>query len=90
MKAHFGLGELVGLVWGVRRCRQKRVGMIARERVPDRVAAVVAKRLERYDAQTVPVIQHYEKRRPVHRVDGYRDVNEVFAEIEQYLSGASQ
>ena len=49
---------------------------------------VVAKRLEAYEASTVPVIQHYEKRGPVHRVDGYRDVNEVFAEIEQYLSGA--
>ena len=49
---------------------------------------VVAKRLEGYEAATVPVIQHYEKRVPVHRVDGYRDVNEVFAEIEQYLGGA--
>lgn len=49
---------------------------------------VVAKRLEAYEASTVPVIQHYEKRGPVHRVDGYRDVNEVFAEIEQYLYGA--
>ena len=50
---------------------------------------VVAKRLEAYEAQTVPVIQHYEKRGPVHRVDGYRDVNEVFAEIEPYLAGAT-
>ena len=50
---------------------------------------VVAKRLEAYEAQTVPVIQHYEKRVPVHRVDGYRDVDEVFAEIEQYLKGAA-
>ena len=50
---------------------------------------VVAKRLEAYEAQTVPVIQHYEKRGPVHLVDGYRDVEEVFAEIEQYLKGAA-
>ena len=50
---------------------------------------VVAKRLEAYEAQTVPVIQHYEKRVQVHRVDGYRDVDEVFAEIEQYLKGAA-
>jgi adenylate kinase len=49
---------------------------------------VVKKRLEAYDAQTVPVIEHYEKRVSVHRVDGFRDVNVVFAEIEQYLSGA--
>lgn len=49
---------------------------------------VVAKRLAAYEAQTVPVIQHYEKRGPVHRVDGYRDVSEVFAEVEQYLKGA--
>jgi adenylate kinase len=48
---------------------------------------VVAKRLEGYERQTIPVIQHYEKRGPVHVVDGYRDVNEVFAEIEQYLGG---
>lgn len=51
---------------------------------------VVAKRLEAYEVQTVPVIQHYEKRGPVHRVDGYRDVDDVFAEIEQYLAGAAQ
>ena len=50
---------------------------------------VVAKRLEAYEAQTVPVIQHYEKRGPVHVVDGYRDVNEVFAEIEPFLMGAA-
>jgi adenylate kinase len=49
---------------------------------------VVARRLKAYDAQTVPVIRHYEARVPVHVVDGYRDVNEVFAGIEQYLSGA--
>lgn len=48
---------------------------------------VVAKRLEAYEAQTVPVIQHYEKRGPVHRVDGYRDVDDVFAEIEPFLAG---
>jgi adenylate kinase len=48
---------------------------------------VVARRLQAYDAQTVPVIAHYEQRSPVHRVDGCRDVDEVFAEIEQYLSG---
>jgi adenylate kinase len=48
---------------------------------------VVARRLQAYDAQTVPVIAHYEERVPVHRVDGCRDVNEVFAEIEPYLGG---
>ena len=58
------------------------------QRADDR-EGVVAKRLEAYEAQTVPVIQHYQKRGPVHRVDGYRDVGEVFAEIEQYLSGAT-
>ncbi len=51
---------------------------------------VVAKRLEAYEVQTVPVIQHYEKRGPVHRVDGYRNVNDVFAEIAPFLSGAAQ
>ena len=51
---------------------------------------VVAKRLEAYEAQTVPVIQHYERRGPVHRVDGYRDVNEVFAEIETFLQGSAR
>lgn len=59
------------------------------QRADDR-QKVVAKRLEAYEVQTVPVIEHYEKRGPVHRVDGYRDVNEVFAEIEQYLSGAAR
>jgi adenylate kinase len=43
--------------------------------------AVVATRLEAYEAQTVPVIEHYESRGGVMRVDGYRDVNEVFNEI---------
>jgi len=59
------------------------------QRADDR-ESVVAKRLEAYEIQTVPVIQHYEKRGPVHRVDGYRDVNEVFAEIRPFLSGAVQ
>lgn len=52
--------------------------------------SVVAKRLEAYQVQTVPVIQHYEKRGPVHWVDGYRDVDDVFAELEPFLSGAVQ
>ncbi len=51
---------------------------------------VVAQRLEAYETQTVPVIEHYQKRGPVHRVDGYRDVNEVFAEVEKYLAGAGR
>jgi len=59
------------------------------QRADDR-ETVVAKRLEAYEVQTVPVIQHYERRVPVHRVDGYRDVGEVFAELQQYLSGAAQ
>jgi adenylate kinase len=63
-------------------CDQCGSGLIQR---PDDNEGVVAKRLEAYEAQTVPVIQHYEKRGPVHRVDGYRDVNDVFAEIETYL-----
>ncbi len=67
-------------------CDRCRAGLI--QRADDR-ENVVAKRLEAYEVQTVPVIQHYEKRATVHRVDGYRDVNEVFAEIEQYLSGSS-
>jgi len=48
---------------------------------------VVAKRLEAYEAQTIPVIEHYVKRVAVHRVDGYRDVSDVFAEILPFLQG---
>ena len=65
-------------------CDKCGTGLIQRA---DDHESVVAKRLEAYDAQTVPVIQHYESRGPVHRVDGYRDVNVVFGEIEQYLNG---
>lgn len=46
---------------------------------------VVATRLEAYEAQTVPVIQHYEARGGVHRIDGYRDMAEVTAEIVPFL-----
>lgn len=48
---------------------------------------VVATRLEAYEAQTVPVIQHYEARGGVHRINGYRDVNEVFADIAPLIGG---
>ena len=66
-------------------CDQCGAGLIQRA---DDQEDVVARRLQAYDAQTVPVIRHYETRVPVHVVDGYRDVNEVFAGIEQYLNGA--
>lgn len=56
----------------------------------DDLENVVAKRLEEYDARTVPVIQHYEQRGPVHRIDGFRDVDVVFADISKFLPQAAQ
>jgi adenylate kinase len=56
----------------------------------DDLEDVVNTRLEAYEAQTVPVIQHYEARGGVHRVDGYRDVNDVFAEIEPLIFGGER
>lgn len=53
----------------------------------DDLEDVVNTRLEAYEAQTVPVIQHYEARGGVHRVDGYRDVNDVFRDIKPLIFG---
>ena len=42
----------------------------------------IANRLDVYEAQTAPILEHYEDKVPIHRVDGGRTVDEVTRAIE--------
>lgn len=54
---------------------------------PDDKEEVIAKRLEVYEAQTKPLIKYYENAGLLRTVDADADVNTVFANIEQAVSG---
>ncbi len=45
----------------------------------------IANRLDVYEAQTAPILEHYEDKVPIHRVDGGRIVDEVTRAIENAL-----
>jgi len=45
----------------------------------------IANRLDVYGQQTEPILDYYEGKRPVRRVDGNRSVDEVTGEIERVL-----
>ena len=49
--------------------------------------AVVAHRLEEYDERTRPLIEYYRKRAVFHRIDGFRPVETVFAELRSIVEG---
>jgi adenylate kinase len=47
--------------------------------------SVVARRLHEYDERTHPVTRYYEDRGAVHRIDGERPADEVFADIRRVV-----
>jgi adenylate kinase len=49
--------------------------------------AVVAHRLEEYDERTRPLIAYYDGRSLFHRIDGFRPVETVFAELRGIVDG---
>ena len=44
-------------------------------------------RLETYEQQTRPLLDYYEGSHRLHRVDGTRDVEEIYADIERVVTG---
>jgi len=56
-----------------------------RQRHDDRGPAV-HRRLAEYDERTVPLIDYFRSRARFHRVDGFRDVEEVQGELRSLLS----
>ncbi len=53
---------------------------------PDDQEDVIRKRLDVYERQTAPVIDHYKNRAGYVRVDGKQDINVVFNELENALT----
>lgn len=63
---------------------QKRlVGRARIEGRSDDSAEVIAHRLEVYRRQTAPLIEYYERRGLLTRINGERSIDEVFVELEQ-------
>lgn len=56
-----------------------------RQRHDDRGPAV-HRRLAEYDERTVPLIEYFRDRAHFHRVDGFRDMDEVQAELRSLLA----
>jgi adenylate kinase len=53
----------------------------------DDKAETVHKRLEAYNAQTMPIVPYYEREGILRRVDGMADIDAVSREIEEILAG---
>jgi adenylate kinase len=64
------------------RCDREGAALIQRE---DDKEAAVTRRLAEYDERTAPLIEFYRDRHCFHRVDGYRPVDTVFAELTGIL-----
>ena len=50
---------------------------------PDDTSEVVAKRLQTYDEQTSPLIDYYDGRRSLVRVNGLKSIDDVSADLER-------
>jgi len=51
----------------------------------DDKAEAVRKRLEEYDARTTPLVSYYQDRSRFHRIDGFRPMEAVFADLRSHL-----
>jgi adenylate kinase len=63
-------------------CDRDGTPLIQRE---DDKEAVVARRLEEYEARTVPLIEYYRERANVRRIDGHRPASVVFDDLRVTL-----
>jgi len=59
-------------------------GTVLSQRADD-TAAALKKRLESYDSKTVPILQHYQPRGVVKRVDGTQPIETVWADVKAKL-----
>ncbi|HLL76552.1 MAG TPA: adenylate kinase [Pyrinomonadaceae bacterium] len=53
----------------------------------DDTAGKIRVRLETYEEQTRPLLDYYERSRRLHRVDGTREVEEIYADIGKIVTG---
>merc|ERR1719229_1747439 len=53
---------------------------------PDDTAEALKKRLDSYNSQTVPILDHYAPKGIVKRVDGGRNITDVWAEVKAKLA----
>ena len=53
----------------------------------DDTADKIRVRLETYEEQTRPLLDYYEQSHRLHRVDGTREVEQIYADIEQRVTG---
>ena len=60
----------------------------ARGRKDDKDQTVL-RRLQVYEERTTPLIEYYGQRARFHRVDGYRGVEQVFAELCSIVEAAA-
>jgi adenylate kinase len=60
-------------------CDQDGTALIQRE---DDKEVAVARRLREYDERTAPLIDYYRRRARFHSIDGYRAVDQVFADLQ--------
>ena len=65
-------------------CDKCGAALIQRE---DDKEAVVAHRLEEYDERTRPLLDYYRTRAMFHRIDGFRPVETVFAQLKDIVEG---
>jgi adenylate kinase len=56
---------------------------------PDDTAEKIRVRLETYEQQTWPLLDYYEKTNRLHRVDGARDKEAIFRDIEKIVTKQS-
>mmetsp|Transcript_11269 Transcript_11269/g.28023 ORF Transcript_11269/g.28023 Transcript_11269/m.28023 type:complete len:329 (+) Transcript_11269:87-1073(+) len=56
---------------------------------PDDTAEALKKRLDSYNKQTVPILDHYAPHGIVKRVDGGRNIHEVWADVQGKLSSGN-
>jgi adenylate kinase len=47
----------------------------------------VERRLHEYEVRTAPLVEFYEKRRLLHRIDGHRPVEQVSGELDRIVEG---
>lgn len=56
---------------------------------PDDTPEKIRVRLETYEQQTQPLLDYYEKTERLHRVDGTRDTEAIYQDIEKIVNGES-
>ncbi len=78
-------GERVDAVVVLEVPREEIIARLTRRGRADDTPDTVSNRLDVYEAQTQPVLEHYDGRVPIHRIDGAQTIDAVTAAIEAAL-----